>query len=110
MQQAGLQIRWHPWLPGDDRLQPSGRGIARRRDAQPESFGMASLDGVLLVGLLAWAYVRFGTRPVAGALMHGIKPIVIAIIVQALWRFRSAVKSPLRPMRQRIWALPEPLL
>jgi chromate transporter len=51
------------------------------------------VPSMLLVGGLAWAYVRFGTRPAAGALMAGIKPVVIAIVVQALWRFRVAVKG-----------------
>lgn len=42
------------------------------------------LPAALLVGALAWAYVRFGgLPPVAGAL-YGVKPVVIAIVVQAL--------------------------
>jgi chromate transporter len=43
---------------------------------------------------LAWAYVHFGTRPQAEALLYGIKPVIIAIVVQALWGLsRTAVKS-----------------
>lgn len=50
---------------------------------------------VLIVLALAWAYVRFGTTPEAGWLMYGIKPVVIAIIAQALWSLgRSALKTP----------------
>src|SRR5574340_1737116 len=48
------------------------------------------LPAVLMVLVLAWAYVGFGTRPEAGWLLYGIKPVVIAIIAQALWRLRSA--------------------
>jgi len=40
---------------------------------------------VLLVLALAWLYVQFGTTPEAGWLLYGIKPVVIAIILQALW-------------------------
>jgi chromate transporter len=42
----------------------------------------------------AWAYVRYGTRPEAGALLYGIKPVIIAIVVQALWRLgRSTLRT-----------------
>jgi chromate transporter len=34
---------------------------------------------------LAWAYVRFGSLPQAQGLLYGIKPVMIAIIVQAVW-------------------------
>ncbi|HEY3474517.1 MAG TPA: chromate transporter, partial [Anaerolineales bacterium] len=40
---------------------------------------------VLIVLALAWLYVQFGTTPQAGWLLYGIKPVVIAIIIQALW-------------------------
>jgi chromate transporter len=43
---------------------------------------------------LAWAYVHFGTRPQAGALLYGVKPVIIAVVVQALWGLgRTAVKT-----------------
>jgi chromate transporter len=34
---------------------------------------------------LAWLYVRAGELPEAGWLLYGIKPVVVAIIIQALW-------------------------
>ena len=37
-----------------------------------------------LTGTLAWAYVRYGAQPRARALLYGIKPVMIAIVVQAL--------------------------
>lgn len=53
------------------------------------------LPAATLVGGLAWAYVHFGTLPVAGAILYGIKPVVIAIVLQALWRLgRVALKTP----------------
>lgn len=43
---------------------------------------------------LAWAYVRFGHLPAIGGILYGVKPVVIAIIVQAIWNLgRTAVKS-----------------
>jgi chromate transporter len=52
------------------------------------------LPAALVVGLLAAAYVRFGELPVADGILYGVKPVVIAIVVQALWRLgRTAVKS-----------------
>ena len=54
------------------------------------------LPAMLSVLALAWAYVRFGSMPQATWLLYGVKPVVIAIIVQALWVLgRKAVKGPL---------------
>lgn len=54
------------------------------------------LPAFLLVMGIAWAYVRFGhLPPVAGAL-YGVKPVIIAIILQALWSLgRTALKTRL---------------
>ena len=41
---------------------------------------------VLLTGLAAWAYVRFGSLPAVEPLLYGVKPAVLAIILGALWR------------------------
>lgn len=50
---------------------------------------------MLIVLALAWVYARFGGTPQAGWLLYGIKPVVIAIIVQALWGLGTkAVRSP----------------
>jgi len=44
--------------------------------------------------MIAWAYVRFGHLPAVAAVLYGIKPVVIAVILQALWGLgRTAVKS-----------------
>ncbi|MDB4962679.1 MAG: Chromate transport protein ChrA [Myxococcales bacterium] len=54
------------------------------------------LPAAAIVTLIAWAYVRFGTLPAADALMSGVKPVVIAIVLLALWRLaRTAIKTPL---------------
>ena len=54
------------------------------------------VPAMLMVMAIAWAYVRFGTTPEATWLLYGVKPVVIAIIVQALWGLgQKAVKGPL---------------
>jgi chromate transporter len=53
------------------------------------------LPAVIIVTGLAWAYVRFGTLPEVAALLYGIKPVVIGIVVQALVGLgRAALKTP----------------
>ena len=53
------------------------------------------VPAALLVTITAWAYVRFGRLPAAVALFAGVKPVIIAIVAQALWRLaRTAVKTP----------------
>lgn len=48
----------------------------------------------LLVGILAWGYVRFGALPAVAGVLYGVKPVVIAVVVQALWRLaRTALKT-----------------
>jgi chromate transporter len=48
----------------------------------------------ILVGIISWAYVRFGHLPAVSALLYGVKPVVIAVILQTLWGLgRTAVKS-----------------
>jgi chromate transporter len=52
------------------------------------------LPAMLIVMALAAVYMRFGSTPQAGWIFYGIKPVVIAIIVQALWELgQKAVKD-----------------
>jgi len=54
------------------------------------------LPAVLIVLALAWAYVEYGATPQASALLYGIKPVIIAIVLQALIRLgQKAVHGPL---------------
>lgn len=53
------------------------------------------LPAMLIVIILAWTYVKVGATPQAEWLLYGIKPVVISIIVQALWTLgQKAIKSP----------------
>lgn len=52
------------------------------------------LPATLIVAAIAWAYVSFGTLPVATGLLYGVKPVVIAVVLQALIRLgKTAVKT-----------------
>ena len=54
------------------------------------------IPAMLIVLFLAWVYVHFGATPQAEWLLYDIKPVVIAIIVQALWSLgQKAVKGAL---------------
>lgn len=48
------------------------------------------IPAMTLVWLIAWAYVKFGYLPRMQGLFYGIKPVMIAIIAQALWRLSRA--------------------
>ena len=52
------------------------------------------LPAMLMVMALAWVYVQFGSTPQVGWLLYVVKPVVIAIILQALWVLgRKAMKG-----------------
>jgi chromate transporter len=52
------------------------------------------LPAALIVTAVAWLYIRFGRLPAAAGLLWGVKPVVIAIVCQALWRLaQTAVKT-----------------
>ncbi|MGA3178219.1 MAG: chromate efflux transporter [Candidatus Acidiferrum sp.] len=52
------------------------------------------LPAAVLVVALAWAYLRFGAVPQMGGLLFGIKPVVVALMAQAIWNLgRTALKS-----------------
>jgi chromate transporter len=54
------------------------------------------MPAALMVLALAWVYVTYGTTPTAAWLLYGIKPVIIAVVLQALWGLsKTAVKGPL---------------
>jgi chromate transporter len=71
--------------------------IGLRRAGWPGFFvagGCFILPSAILVAAMAWAYVRWGTLPQAAGLLYGTKPVIIAVVVQALWILgRTAVKT-----------------
>ena len=73
-------------------------GWQRRRWAGLIVAGVSFIvPAALITGVLAWAYVRFGTVPAAAWLLYGVKPVILAVVVQAVWR--------LTPKAARTWRL-----
>jgi chromate transporter len=52
------------------------------------------LPAAFMVVGLAWAYLRYGSVPQVAGLLFGIKPVVVALMTQAIWNLgRTALKS-----------------
>jgi chromate transporter len=52
------------------------------------------LPAVLIVTAFAWAYVRFASLPEVAGILYGVKPVIIVIVLQALWSLgKTAVKT-----------------
>ncbi|WP_338863699.1 chromate efflux transporter [Myxococcus stipitatus] len=52
------------------------------------------LPAFFIVAGIAWAYSRFGNVPDVGALLYGVKAVIIAVVLQALWGLlRTVVKT-----------------
>ncbi|HTA88458.1 MAG TPA: chromate efflux transporter [Polyangiaceae bacterium] len=61
-------------------------GWERRRWAGLAVAGVAFiLPALLMTSVLGWAYVRFGSVPAAGWLLYGVKPVILGVVVQAIW-------------------------
>jgi chromate transporter len=61
-------------------------GWLRRRTAGLLIAGSAFiLPAALLTGALGWVYVRFGSIPTARWILYGIKPVILGVVVQAIW-------------------------
>jgi chromate transporter len=54
------------------------------------------LPAMVIVTLFAWAYVRYGSLPQVSGILYGVKPVIIAVVLQALWSLgRTAIKTKL---------------
>jgi chromate transporter len=54
------------------------------------------VPAALMVSLIAWAYIRFGSLPKVEGVFSAIKPAVVAIVIQALGKLgRTGVRTPL---------------
>ena len=106
-------VRRRHWVPGDKFLDllgianmipgPSSTEMAIFIGYLCEGWMGLLLSGVcfivpamLMVMAFAWAYVQYGNLPQIGWLLYGIKPVVIAVVLQALLGLgRTAVKNKL---------------
>ncbi|MFN8573938.1 MAG: chromate efflux transporter [Gemmatimonadaceae bacterium] len=53
------------------------------------------LPAAILVGVLAWGYVRYGSLPAVLGVLRGMKPVVLIVVLQALYRLgRTALRTP----------------
>jgi len=51
---------------------------------------------MLIVMIFGWLYVSYGSLPQMEWLLYGVKPVMVAIIAQAVWELgKRAVKGPL---------------
>jgi chromate transporter len=52
------------------------------------------LPAALMTLALAWAYVRYGALPELAGVLWGVKPVVVVLLVQAVWSLaKAALKS-----------------
>jgi chromate transporter len=52
------------------------------------------VPAAVLVCAIAATYVRYGSMPRVGGVLYAVKPVVIAVVLQAFWKLaRSAVKA-----------------
>jgi chromate transporter len=58
------------------------------------------LPAMAIVLALAWAYVRYGSTPTGGGVLYGVGPVVIAVVVVAVWEL---AQSALMPHREQGW-------
>lgn len=104
-------VRRHQWLTRDEFLDLLGAThlipgpnstemaihVGHRRAGWPGLLVAGAcfiLPSALIVMALAAVYVRFGQLPEAGGILNGIRPVIIAVVAQALWRLgRVALKT-----------------
>lgn len=52
------------------------------------------VPAMLIAMAIGWAYVHWGALPETTALLYGVKPVIIAVVVQAVWGLvRTAIKT-----------------
>src|SRR4051812_15815374 len=57
--------------------------------------GLFVLPSLFILVGLSWVYVTFGSLPAVAAVLYGIKPAVVAIVLAAAWRIGSrALRHP----------------
>ncbi|MDO8439216.1 MAG: chromate efflux transporter [Telluria sp.] len=56
------------------------------------------LPSLLLLIVLSWVYLAYGSMPVVAGILYGIKPAIVAVVLAAAWRIGT------RSLRNRILA------
>lgn len=104
-------VERHHWLTQEEFLDLLGAsnlvpGPSSTELAIHIGFRLAQWRGLLLAGVcfilpafllvmgIAWAYKRFGHLPQVAGVLYGVKPVVIVIVLEALWNLgKSALKT-----------------
>jgi chromate transporter len=76
-------------------------GWERRRFAGLVVAGLAFIvPAMLITGVLSWVYLRFGSLPTAVWLLYGVKPVILGVVLQAVWGLapKAARTAPLRAL------------
>src|SRR5262245_36059124 len=63
------------------------------------------LPALLIVSALAWIYVRYSQLPAIAAVLYCMKPVVIAVVIQALWRLARVCIRALLPAAAAVVAI-----
>ena len=74
-------------------------GWDRRRWAGLVVAGVTFIvPAMLITATLGWVYVRFGSVPAAEWILYGVKPVILGVIVKAIWGLapKAARTNPLR--------------
>jgi chromate transporter len=53
------------------------------------------LPAALITLVFAWIYGEYGTTPQLESILNGVKPVVIAVIVQAIWGLGQSISTQL---------------
>lgn len=71
-------------------------GWERRRWAGLLVAGVAFIvPAMILTGICGWIYVRFSALPSVTWLLYGVKPVILAVVIQAIWGLTpKAAKTP----------------
>jgi chromate transporter len=53
------------------------------------------LPSLLIISVLAWIYLAYGSLPVVAGILYGIKPAIVAVVLGAAWRIGTrSLKNP----------------
>jgi chromate transporter len=56
--------------------------------------GAFILPAALMMLAMAWAYVKYGALPQVAGVLWGVKPVIVALLAQAIWSLgKTALKS-----------------
>lgn len=101
-------VRRRQWLTHDDFLDmisacnlipgPNSTEMAIHIGQRRAGFAGLAVAGAcfivpaaLITMALAWGYVAFGRMPQVAGILYGVKPVIIAVVVHAIWRLARSV-------------------